>query len=488
MSDEPNETEAAPQPDRFPRPPLDGAVAWLNVAAPITLAQLRGKVVILDFWTYGCVNCMHVLRDLKTLEQRFPDELVVIGVHSPKFTNEKDTDNLRRILVRYEIEHPVANDADHAHLAALRRAGVADARHHRSRPATSSAPRWARATSTGFISAIRTVVRVFDEARRDQSRAAAARARARGVTPIGRCCIPARCWPTSSAAGSSSPTPTTTASSSRRSTGELIETIGSGPAGRQRRHLLAGALLSAAGPGARLPTTICTSPTPRTTRSAPSISRRARSTRWRAPASRGRGAARAARRMRIDLNSPWDLALKPGILIVAMAGPHQIWVDRPAARPGLSRTPAPARRRAGRRRERGGVRAAVGPGARRQHALRRRRRSQHHPRRRAAAGQHGDHARRRRPVRVRRRGRQGRRARACSIRSASPCTTAACSSPTPTTTRSRCSIRRPATVTTLRPTGHSHEPGGLSIAGNTLFVADTNNHAIRTVDLATRQV
>jgi thiol-disulfide isomerase/thioredoxin len=57
------------------------------------MAQLRGKVVILDFWTYGCINCMHVLRDLKTLEQRFPEELVVIGVHSPKFTNEKSTAN-----------------------------------------------------------------------------------------------------------------------------------------------------------------------------------------------------------------------------------------------------------------------------------------------------------------------------------------------------------------------------------------------------------
>ena len=93
-------------------PSLDGAVDWLNVAAPVSMAQLRGKVVILDFWTYGCVNCMHVLRDLKMLEQRFPEELVVIGVHSAKFANEKSTDNLKRILVRYEIEHPVANDAN----------------------------------------------------------------------------------------------------------------------------------------------------------------------------------------------------------------------------------------------------------------------------------------------------------------------------------------------------------------------------------------
>ena len=69
--------EQQPARHRFRRPGLDGAVDWLNVAAPVTIEQLRGKVVILDFWTYGCVNCMHVLRDLKTLEQRFPDELVV---------------------------------------------------------------------------------------------------------------------------------------------------------------------------------------------------------------------------------------------------------------------------------------------------------------------------------------------------------------------------------------------------------------------------
>ena len=113
-------------------PSLDGATAWLNVDAPITIEKLRGKVVILDFWTYGCINCMHVLRDLKTLEQRFPNELVVIGVHSPKFTNEKDPENLKRVLVRYEIEHPVANDANHEIWAALWREGVADAHHHRS--------------------------------------------------------------------------------------------------------------------------------------------------------------------------------------------------------------------------------------------------------------------------------------------------------------------------------------------------------------------
>jgi DNA-binding beta-propeller fold protein YncE len=93
-------------------PELAGAVDWLNVDAPLTLKALRGKVVLLDFWTYGCINCVHVLPDLKRLEAKYANELVVIGVHSAKFPNEKLTENLRRIVQRYDIHHPVANDAE----------------------------------------------------------------------------------------------------------------------------------------------------------------------------------------------------------------------------------------------------------------------------------------------------------------------------------------------------------------------------------------
>jgi DNA-binding beta-propeller fold protein YncE len=93
-------------------PELAGAVDWLNVDAPLTLKALRGKVVLLDFWTYGCINCVHVLPDLKRLEAKYANELVVIGVHSAKFPNEKVTENLRRIVQRYDIHHPVANDAE----------------------------------------------------------------------------------------------------------------------------------------------------------------------------------------------------------------------------------------------------------------------------------------------------------------------------------------------------------------------------------------
>jgi thiol-disulfide isomerase/thioredoxin len=97
---------------RVRAPELEGGRGWLNTDAPLSLAGLRGKVVLLDFWTYGCVNCMHVIPDLKRLEEKYRNQLVVIGVHSAKFENEKETENIRRIVLRYEIEHPVVNDAD----------------------------------------------------------------------------------------------------------------------------------------------------------------------------------------------------------------------------------------------------------------------------------------------------------------------------------------------------------------------------------------
>jgi DNA-binding beta-propeller fold protein YncE len=94
-------------------PELTGGRGWLNTDKPLTLAALKGKVVLLDFWTYGCINCIHIIPDLKRLEHKYPNELVVIGVHSAKFENEKDTENIRRIILRYELEHPVYNDADY---------------------------------------------------------------------------------------------------------------------------------------------------------------------------------------------------------------------------------------------------------------------------------------------------------------------------------------------------------------------------------------
>jgi thiol-disulfide isomerase/thioredoxin len=104
-------TTENPFPRRIPALELDGGIEWVNTAQPVTLASLRGRFVLLDFWTYCCINCIHTLPELKKLEQAFPNELVVIGVHSAKFEGEQDSQNIREAVLRYEIEHPVVNDA-----------------------------------------------------------------------------------------------------------------------------------------------------------------------------------------------------------------------------------------------------------------------------------------------------------------------------------------------------------------------------------------
>jgi len=93
------------------RASLEGGVGWIN-SAPIRLEDLRGKIVLLDFWTYCCINCHHVLPDLARLEEKYKNQLVVIGVHSPKFTAERETENIRRKVREYHIKHPVINDAN----------------------------------------------------------------------------------------------------------------------------------------------------------------------------------------------------------------------------------------------------------------------------------------------------------------------------------------------------------------------------------------
>jgi thiol-disulfide isomerase/thioredoxin len=102
------------QKQRLPAPELTGGTAWLNVPKPLSLHDLKGKIVLLDFWTYCCINCMHIIPDLKKLEAKYRKELVVIGIHSAKFENERDTENIRQAILRYEIEHPVINDSNFA--------------------------------------------------------------------------------------------------------------------------------------------------------------------------------------------------------------------------------------------------------------------------------------------------------------------------------------------------------------------------------------
>ncbi len=104
---------AAPEDDgAMTAPAFPTGLDWVNTDHPISLDELRGRVVLLDFWTYGCVNCIHIIPDLKRLEAEYPEELVVIGVHSAKFDGERGTEGIRDVVLRYGIEHPVVNDTE----------------------------------------------------------------------------------------------------------------------------------------------------------------------------------------------------------------------------------------------------------------------------------------------------------------------------------------------------------------------------------------
>jgi thiol-disulfide isomerase/thioredoxin len=111
MSDAPPDDQPDAPIEPIHAPELRGDLSWLNTRGPLSLRELRGKVVLLDFWTYGCINCLHLVPHLAYLERKYRDELVVIGVHSPKFEHEKNVGHLRRTLDRLGIEHPVVQDA-----------------------------------------------------------------------------------------------------------------------------------------------------------------------------------------------------------------------------------------------------------------------------------------------------------------------------------------------------------------------------------------
>ena len=95
-------------------PEFTGINHWLN-SDPLTMQQLRGKVVLVDFWTYTCINCIHVLPYVKTWNDKYKDQgLVVVGVHTPEYSFERDTDNVQKAIKRLGITYPVAQDNHYA--------------------------------------------------------------------------------------------------------------------------------------------------------------------------------------------------------------------------------------------------------------------------------------------------------------------------------------------------------------------------------------
>src|SRR5690625_1173600 len=92
-------------------PEIEGRdTTWLNTLQPLALRDLRGKLVILDFWTLGCINCVHVIPLLHRVETAFPDEVAVVGIHTPKFDAEADPERVGQAIRRLGIKHPVLLD------------------------------------------------------------------------------------------------------------------------------------------------------------------------------------------------------------------------------------------------------------------------------------------------------------------------------------------------------------------------------------------
>jgi thiol-disulfide isomerase/thioredoxin len=110
LEQEPAQPVRADLQDFGPAPELNNE-NWLNTEGPLKLADLRGKVVLLDMWTFGCINCQHIVPSLTEWYDKYnSDGLVIIGNHYPEFTYEADLDNLKDAVKRLQIEYPVVQD------------------------------------------------------------------------------------------------------------------------------------------------------------------------------------------------------------------------------------------------------------------------------------------------------------------------------------------------------------------------------------------
>ncbi len=93
-------------------PEINTEFGWVNTEKSYKLTDFKGKIVLLDFWTFGCINCQHIIPDLEKLEKEFENELIVIGIHSAKFSAEQSSQRIRQAALKFGVHHPVVNDAN----------------------------------------------------------------------------------------------------------------------------------------------------------------------------------------------------------------------------------------------------------------------------------------------------------------------------------------------------------------------------------------
>ena len=126
--------------DKGPVQRFDGATGWLN-SAPLAADELRGKVVLVDFWTYTCINWLRTVPYVRAWAEKYKDQgLVVVGVHSPEFEFEKNVENVQRAVRDMNIAYPVAIDSNYRDLASLQQQRLAGGLSHRCAGARSLPP------------------------------------------------------------------------------------------------------------------------------------------------------------------------------------------------------------------------------------------------------------------------------------------------------------------------------------------------------------
>jgi DNA-binding beta-propeller fold protein YncE len=313
---------------RVRAPELTGDHGWLNVEAPLTLRALRGKLVLLDFWTFCCINCLHELPRLEVLGAAHAEHLVVIGVHSPKFPHERDLEAVRHAVWRHGVTHPVVNDAEQAIW-----------RHY----AVRAWPTLVLIDPSGYIVGMGSGEgneAAFDRLIRDHVTLARSAGTLRegplaGLRPEAPGPSPSGLWYPGKVLADAATNRLLVADSGHHRVviatldGQVIDVVGTGAAGQADGAFETAAFDTPQGLALDGNTLYVADTGNHLIRTLDLASRRVetwlgtgRQAPWGARGGVGRDAA---------LNSPWDLALAGPTLYVAMAGTHQVWAaDRPS--------------------------------------------------------------------------------------------------------------------------------------------------------------